>query len=286
MILIYRQSLWAFFIVYLHEINLGFINSAGRKRRWSTPGTTSKHSGEDRSFNCIINFQDICITFESAEHNLLEEAQLQVLITENTEDLIHQPPLFPLISSFQKAAVSPSCRVAGPPPGGVRVEANREGRGSCFCPVDSVWCLKPGDEDVCVCVLVAQSCLTLCNSMDCTPPGFSVHGILQARILEWIAIPFSRGSSQPRDGTQVSWLAGEFFTTEALMRACASYYSLFLFLAYLKHRDSILFLRKTDLTLQALQSDSVILSYLGLCTLSGSSKNQFTQLNFSPLIKH
>ena len=48
---------------------------------------------------------------------------------------------------------------------------------------------------VCVCVLVAQSCLTLCNHRDCGPPGFSVHGILQARILECIAIPFSRGTS-------------------------------------------------------------------------------------------
>ena len=44
-------------------------------------------------------------------------------------------------------------------------------------------------------VLVAQLCLTLCNPMDCSPPGLSVHGILQARILEWVAIPFSRGSS-------------------------------------------------------------------------------------------
>jgi len=48
--------------------------------------------------------------------------------------------------------------------------------------------------------------------MDCSPPGFSVHGILQARILEWVAIPFSRGSSQPRDQTQVSHIAGGFFT--------------------------------------------------------------------------
>ena len=55
-----------------------------------------------------------------------------------------------------------------------------------------------------VCVLVTQSCLTLCDHMDCSPPGFSVHGILQARILEWVAIPFSRGSSWPRDWTLVS----------------------------------------------------------------------------------
>ena len=52
--------------------------------------------------------------------------------------------------------------------------------------------------------LVTQSCPTLCNSMDCSPPGSSVHGILQARILEWAAILFSRRSSPPRDQTPVS----------------------------------------------------------------------------------
>ena len=56
---------------------------------------------------------------------------------------------------------------------------------------------------VCVCVWVAQSCLTLCDPTDCSPPGFSVHGILQAQILEWVAVPSSRGSSQPRDRTRV-----------------------------------------------------------------------------------
>ena len=47
--------------------------------------------------------------------------------------------------------------------------------------------------------LVTQSCLTLCDPVDCSPPGSSVHGILQARILEWAAMPSSRESSQPRD---------------------------------------------------------------------------------------
>ena len=61
-------------------------------------------------------------------------------------------------------------------------------------------------------VLVAQLCLTLCDPMDYRPPGPSVHGILQARILEWAVIPFSRGSSQPRDLTQVSCIASRFFT--------------------------------------------------------------------------
>ena len=49
--------------------------------------------------------------------------------------------------------------------------------------------------------------------MDCSPPGSSVHGVLQARVLEWVSIPFSRGSSRLRDWTQVSCIAGGFFTT-------------------------------------------------------------------------
>ena len=58
---------------------------------------------------------------------------------------------------------------------------------------------------------VAQLCPTLCDPMDCSPQGSSVHGILQARILEWAAISFSRGSSRPRDRTQVSHIVGRHF---------------------------------------------------------------------------
>ena len=58
-------------------------------------------------------------------------------------------------------------------------------------------------------VLVTQSCLTLCNTMDCSPPGSSVHGILQAKILEWVAISFSRGASQPRDQPRSSSLPAD-----------------------------------------------------------------------------
>ena len=61
-------------------------------------------------------------------------------------------------------------------------------------------------------VLVIQSCPTLCNPTDCSQPASSDRGILQARILEWVAIPFSRGSSQPRDQTPVSCIASKFFT--------------------------------------------------------------------------
>ena len=58
---------------------------------------------------------------------------------------------------------------------------------------------------------VAQSCPTLCDPMDYSLPGFSIHGILQARILEWVTISFSRGSSQPRDRTRVSRTGGRRF---------------------------------------------------------------------------
>ena len=62
-------------------------------------------------------------------------------------------------------------------------------------------------------VFVAQSCPTISDPMDCSSRGSSVHGLLQARILEWVAFPFSKGSSQPRDQTQAYSIAGRFFTS-------------------------------------------------------------------------
>ena len=76
-------------------------------------------------------------------------------------------------------------------------------------------------------VKVAQSCPSLCDPMD-----YTVHGILQARILEWVAFPFSRGSSQPRDQNQVSCIAGGFFTSWATREA--QWYWIPLTFAYLK----------------------------------------------------
>ena len=67
--------------------------------------------------------------------------------------------------------------------------------------------------------LDAQSCLTHCNPVDYSPPGSSVQRILQARPLEWIAIPFSRGSYWPRDQTQVSCITGRFFTVWVIREA-------------------------------------------------------------------
>ena len=62
--------------------------------------------------------------------------------------------------------------------------------------------------------LVAKPCLILCDPTDCSPPGSSLHGISQARILEWAALPFSRGSSPPRGQPTSPELAGGFSTTE------------------------------------------------------------------------
>ena len=85
--------------------------------------------------------------------------------------------------------------------------------GRVFCVRTCAVGLEHTGVCVCVCIhsyihkvkmLVTQSCLTLCDSMDCSPPGSSVPGILQARILEWVAMFSSRGSSRPRDQTHVS----------------------------------------------------------------------------------
>ena len=66
----------------------------------------------------------------------------------------------------------------------------------------------------CVWAQVIQSCLILFDSMGCSPPSSSVHGIPSARILEWVAMPSSKGSSRSRNQTRVSCIAGGFFTTE------------------------------------------------------------------------
>ena len=73
-------------------------------------------------------------------------------------------------------------------------------------------------------VLVTQLCPALWNPMDCSLPGSSVHGILQLRILEWVAIPFPGESSQPRDRTWVFHIVGRFFTVWATREALANIY--------------------------------------------------------------
>ena len=75
-----------------------------------------------------------------------------------------------------------------------------------------------GVYDLMMKMFFAQLCPTLCDPMEYNLPGSSVQGILQARILGWVTIPFSRGSSQPRDQTRVSYIAGRFFTAEPLVK--------------------------------------------------------------------
>ena len=86
-----------------------------------------------------------------------------------------------------------------------------------------VW-TNSGSAEYCVCVLSAQSCLTLCDPMDCSPPRFFVHGIFQARTLGWVAISFSRGYSWPRGQTQASRTVGRFFTIWATWEAPTTEY--------------------------------------------------------------
>ena len=92
----------------------------------------------------------------------------------------------------------------------VRHDSQWEERAVETCVTSVFW-----EEDVLGSVLVTQSCPTIWNRLDCGLPGSSVHGILQSRILEGVAIPFFRGSSSLRDWTWVPWFEGRFFTVWA-----------------------------------------------------------------------
>ena len=82
-----------------------------------------------------------------------------------------------------------------------------------------------------VCWLFSHIQLFVCDPLDCSPPGSSVHGFLLARLLDWVAISFSRGSSQPRTRTQGSCTAGRFFTIWATREALSSSKWLYVFLS-------------------------------------------------------
>ena len=84
------------------------------------------------------------------------------------------------------------------------------------------WSEKSLNTNKYVCAKSLQSCLTLCDPVDYSPPVSSFHGILQRRILEWVAMPSSRGSSQPRDWTHIFCIAGVLFTSWASREAHSS----------------------------------------------------------------
>jgi len=82
----------------------------------------------------------------------------------------------------------------------------------------------------CCCCVGAKSCPVLWDPMDGSPPVSSVHGIPQARTLQWVAVSLSKGSAQPRDGTHASYLACESFTTEPLGRLVYTHTGIFFIL--------------------------------------------------------
>ena len=112
--------------------------------------------------------------------------------------------------------LSPGVGITGPKPG---AERSRIRRGRCSCSGGVVWTKNPDPSTHSSCCFVTQLCLNLCDPMNCSPPGSSVHGILQERIVEWVAIPFCRGSSPPRDRTWVSCITGRFLTVWATREA-------------------------------------------------------------------
>ena len=128
----------------------------------------------------------------------------------------------------------------------------------------------------CVCGSVAQLCLTLCDPMDCSLPGPSAHGIFQARILEWIVIPFSRGSSRPRGQTRVSCIAGRFFTIwatgEALLHVAGMY---------------IIYGKRIDWSFKNALGISLVVQWLRLLTLNvgGSITGWGTKIPQAAMIK-
>ena len=104
--------------------------------------------------------------------------------------------------------------------------------------------------------MCAQSCPTLCDPLDCSSPGSSVHGISQARILEWVAIPYSRGSSRPRDRTHVSCI-GRRILHCATREARVLIRVLFNQCTFPQWRMTVLSLYRTDLLLTLEDSQGV-----------------------------
>ena len=96
-----------------------------------------------------------------------------------------------------------------------------------FFTTNTTWEALPGHQPNNPYISVQNRKQKLCGPMDCGPPGSSVHGILQARTLEWVAISFSRGSSRPRDRTWVSCIASRLFTNCATRKAQAALFKVF-----------------------------------------------------------
>ena len=113
-----------------------------------------------------------------------------------------------LYRHWQRAVLkTPSSQAYSECPQSLRLERIQTHLGHSVCSIARV------KSSSCCLVWLLLSCVWLCDPTDCGPTGSSVHGILQARIVEWVAISFSKGSSRPRDLTPDSCLVGKFFTT-------------------------------------------------------------------------
>ena len=145
------------------------------------------------SFFLILMLVFWTLSFKSA-FSLFFHPHQEALIASSLSPMRVESPAYMRLSIFLPAVLIPAC----------------DSSSLAFCMMYFVWKVK---------VKLAQSCPTLFNPMDCSLPDSYVHGILQARILEWVAILFSRGSSQPRDRTCVSCIAGRFFTSWATREA-------------------------------------------------------------------
>ena len=164
-----------------------------------------------------IALQDIlCWIRTETVHRKLWVTNLSKIVCSTNQSLsVYREISMLCLPSFSFSFLSPSLlsspSLLPPPPKTSSFIEKKSGNTSSFSTCYP-WVMTPIFLYVLKVSEVAQLCPTLCDPVDCSPPGSSIHGILQARILESVAISFSMGSSQPRDRTQVFRIAGRRFT--------------------------------------------------------------------------
>ena len=165
---------------------------------------------------------DYCTPGFPVLHHLPELAQTHVHWVYDANDLIlcHLLMLLPLIfPSIRVFSSELSLGISWPKYWSFSFSISPSNEYSGLISFRTDWCDLFAVQGLLKWCEAAQSCLTLCDPVDCSLPGSSLHGILQARVLEWVAISFSRGSSQPRDWTQVSRIPGRRFNLWATREA-------------------------------------------------------------------
>ena len=173
-----------------------------------SPSLPPSHQGQNETRDCSLISLLMCICAFSAEflrtHNLETKPQPPLFVTSSL------PVIFwSFLQHHPSSSSSPSSQTSQKSHLGQRTAEN-------CTEFDSGSQVKksPGSSLFVRACSVAKLCLTLCRPMDCSPPASPVYRIFQARILGWVAITLSRGSSQPKDQTHNSCIAGRFFTTE------------------------------------------------------------------------